>query len=160
MILIIAGPSGSGKTTIINELIKRTDYKFVKTFTTREPRNDDCNNYNFISEKEFVNKIHNDELYEYVYQFNNYHGTPKLKKEENLIYNINYDGVRTFYNNKIHNAFYILIKCDRKLLKERISNRNKISQEELNNRLKTIEKYEKLEIEIKFDLIVDNSKCD
>ena len=68
-LVILSSPSGGGKTTILRELLKKNNlnYKYSISVTTRKPRNGEIDgiDYFFVSEKEFIKKIENDELIEW-----------------------------------------------------------------------------------------------
>ncbi len=66
MFIIFSGVSGSGKQTVIGELMKiYSNSAFLKSATTRPPRNiTGEHQYYHMSEKEFQNKINNNEFFE------------------------------------------------------------------------------------------------
>ncbi len=80
-IILITAPSGAGKTSIIRYLMKKfPQMAFSVSATTRKPRENekDGEDYYFISEKEFKEKIHHKEFLEWemVYE-GKYYGTLK-----------------------------------------------------------------------------------
>ncbi len=80
-IILITAPSGSGKTSIVNHLMKKfKQLAFSVSATTREPRKNEKNGYDyyFINENEFREKIHDKEFLEWemVYE-GKYYGTLK-----------------------------------------------------------------------------------
>ncbi|MEO6637040.1 MAG: guanylate kinase [Ginsengibacter sp.] len=82
-IILVTAPSGAGKTSIIRYLMKKfPQMAFSVSATTRKPRENekDGEDYYFISEKEFKEKIHHKEFLEWemVYE-GKYYGT--LKEE-------------------------------------------------------------------------------
>ncbi|HAU85020.1 MAG TPA: guanylate kinase [Lachnospiraceae bacterium] len=66
-LLVIMGKSASGKDLVVNELIKKHDYKKLVAYTTRPMRDDEKQDatYHFISEEEFIGKIKDDFFAEY-----------------------------------------------------------------------------------------------
>ena len=77
-IFIISAPSGCGKTTLVKELCN--SYSFLEqaiSHTTRSKRANECegNDYLFINNKEFMNKVNNKEFIEYQNVYNNLYGT-------------------------------------------------------------------------------------
>lgn len=65
LLVVISGPSGSGKGTICKRLIEDIEnLKVSVSATTRKPRvgEIDGQNYFFIDEENFVNKIKNEEF--------------------------------------------------------------------------------------------------
>ncbi len=66
MFVILSGVSGSGKNTVINELLKEKENRFlIKSATTRERRESD-NAYQFMTEEEFDRRQANGEFFETV----------------------------------------------------------------------------------------------
>ncbi|MEO8111609.1 MAG: guanylate kinase [Ginsengibacter sp.] len=80
-IILVTAPSGAGKTSIIRYLMKKfPQMAFSVSATTRQPRENekDGEDYYFISEKEFKERIHHKEFLEWemVYE-GKYYGTLK-----------------------------------------------------------------------------------
>ncbi len=103
-IFIISGPSGAGEDTIINRLEKELGVVHIITTTTRAMRPGDRERkpYYFISEKDFQEKIKNNEFVEYAKEYNNnYYGVThqeleRAKKSGKIgIWKIGYKGVKT-----------------------------------------------------------------
>jgi len=90
-IIIFSGPSGSGKTTIVKHLLKKENLSlaFSISATSRLPRKGEINgkDYFFLKEKDFVEKVKNDEFIEHeeVYP-GSFYGT--LKNEINRIWGL------------------------------------------------------------------------
>lgn len=65
--LILLGKTASGKDSIVKKLISDYGYNKIVTYTTRpmRPGEVDGENYHFISEEEFLNKIDKEEFLEY-----------------------------------------------------------------------------------------------
>src|SRR4249919_2883313 len=87
-LIVITAPSGAGKTTIAKYLLSQIpDLAFSISATTRARRSEevDGKDYFFITEKEFRDKVQNDEFVEWkeVYR-GTYYGT--LKKEMERIW--------------------------------------------------------------------------
>ncbi|MEO8820942.1 MAG: guanylate kinase [Ginsengibacter sp.] len=90
-IILITAPSGSGKTSVVSHLMKRfPTLSFSVSATTRAPRKNekDGQDYYFITEEEFRDKIHKKEFLEWemVYE-GKYYGT--LKSDMSRIWNEN-----------------------------------------------------------------------
>ncbi|TYQ00021.1 guanylate kinase [Tenacibaculum adriaticum] len=85
-LFVFSAPSGSGKTTIVRHLLKqeRFNLEFSISATSREARGEEKDgiDYYFISAKEFIQKIKNDEFLEWeeVYR-DNFYGTLKTEVE-------------------------------------------------------------------------------
>ena len=95
--LILVSPSGGGKSTMANKLLKDFDnIKFSVSATTRNPRpgETDGEHYHFLSDKEFEEKIQNDEFLEWEEFYNGTkYGTLRsaVEKELNKGYFILFD---------------------------------------------------------------------
>ena len=84
-LILITAPSGAGKTSIVNHLLKKyAQLAFSVSATTRKPRDNEKEgeDYYFISEEEFKEKIHHKEFLEWemVYE-GKYYGTLKSEIE-------------------------------------------------------------------------------
>ncbi|EEQ82218.1 hypothetical protein NCER_101104 [Vairimorpha ceranae BRL01] len=156
MYVIFTGPSGSGKTSIIRYLVKNYNLLLSVSYTTRQKREGEVDgiDYFFISKQEFSNKIDNNELEEYTYFNGNFYGTPK-NDIENLILDLEYEGVTYFHYNK-KDCILIYIDVDIQILVDRLVSRG-TDEQELRNRMDKYSKYEELKKIIPFDFIVDNN---
>ena len=86
-VVIISGPSGVGKSTICGGVVKRLDDVYLSVSVTTRPKAEserDGQDYCFISEQQFQERIDKDELLEYAEVFGNLYGTPKDKVEQAL----------------------------------------------------------------------------
>ena len=86
-LFVVSAPSGTGKTTIIKNVLKKfPELIFSISATTRQKRfyEVDGKDYFFITEKEFLDKIKNDEFIEWEKFYDYYYGTLKSFIEQNL----------------------------------------------------------------------------
>ena len=86
-IVIVSGPSGVGKSTICKEVVKRLDNIYLSVSVTTRPRSKaevDGQDYWFISEQEFQERIDKGLLLEHAEVFGHLYGTPRDKIEESL----------------------------------------------------------------------------
>ena len=86
-IIAVSAPSGTGKTTIIKNILKKfPQITFSISATTRPKRIVEKNGveYFFISEKEFLKKIENNDFVEWEKFYDYYYGTFKSTIEENI----------------------------------------------------------------------------
>lgn len=84
-LLVVSGPSGAGKSTICKRAVKHENNYLSVSATTRKPRDSEgCDDYIFLSEEEFNDKIKNNEFLEYACVHGNYYGTLKKPVFENL----------------------------------------------------------------------------
>ena len=85
--VIVSGPSGVGKSTICKEAVKRLKNVYFSISVTTRPRSEaeiDGQDYWFISEREFQERIDKGLLLEYAEVFGHLYGTPKDKVDEAL----------------------------------------------------------------------------
>ncbi len=85
--VIVSGPSGVGKSTICKEAVKRLKNVYFSVSITTRPRSEaeiDGQDYWFISESEFQERIDKGLLLEYAEVFGHLYGTPKDKVDEAL----------------------------------------------------------------------------
>ncbi len=86
-VVIVSGPSGVGKSTICKEMAKRLNSVYLSVSVTTRPRSQaevDGQDYWFISENEFQQRIDKGLLLEYAEVFGHLYGTPKDKTEKAL----------------------------------------------------------------------------
>lgn len=77
-LLVVSGPSGSGKDTVINHLAENYDNIVISVSATTRPMRHgekDGENYFFLSQEDFEQKIKNNEFLEYANYCGNYYGT-------------------------------------------------------------------------------------
>ena len=109
IIVILSSPSGAGKTTLVKKISSRENYQISISHTTRKPRSTEKNgrDYFFIKNKEFKKLIQDKKFLEYAKVFKNYYGslketvTDKLKKGENVIFDIDWQGTQQILNKKL-----------------------------------------------------------
>ena len=86
-VVIVSGPSGVGKSTICKEIVKRLDYVYLSTSVTTRPKGEaeiDGQDYWFVSEEDFQDRIDKGSLLEYAEVFGHLYGTPKREVQEAL----------------------------------------------------------------------------
>ena len=84
-VIIVSGPSGVGKSTICKEILKKLDYVYLSVSVTTRPKSEvevDGQDYWFVSEEDFQERIDKDLLLEYAEVFGHLYGTPKDKVNE------------------------------------------------------------------------------
>ena len=103
LMLVVSGPAGSGKGTVNGMLMKREDFAFSVSATTRQPRPGEIDgvNYHYVSREEFLARIESGDMLEYTEYCGNFYGTPLKEAKEvldsgkNLILEIEVEGART-----------------------------------------------------------------
>ena len=134
IMVILSSPSGAGKTTLVKLLSERQNYKVSISHTTRKPREKEIQNkdYYFVDKSEFKKLISKDEFLEYAKVFNNLYGTTKspvitkLKKGENVIFDIDWQGADQIKNKKLDFKLitFFILPPSKEILFERLSNRD------------------------------------
>lgn len=166
MLVILSGVSGAGKDTIKREIIKRMDNVIsLPSFTSRSPRDgeEEGVQYHFITREDFIERIKNDEFYEYDLHHNNYYGTSRKLMNEKIasgkiiIKDIEVNGTENLLK-QLHNETKlvpIFLKVDREELKRRLINRgDNLTEEEMELRLGRLE-YEESKIGL-YDYVIKN----
>jgi guanylate kinase len=143
-VVIMSGPSGVGKSTICKEVLKRLDYVYLSVSVTTRPKSDaeaDGQDYCFITEEEFQERIDKGLLLEHAEVFGHLYGTPKDKVEEALqagkvvILEIDVQGAKialTVYPDAV--MIFILAPSERDLA-ERLNHRGREAGEVAEERL-------------------------
>lgn len=156
-IFFISGPSGVGKGTLISALRERhSDWVFPTSCTTRQPRAGevDGKTYFFISREKFQEKINNGDFLEYaeVHQGNLY-GTLKdellnpAKNGKTVIREFDVQGfeqAREKLNREDYVSIFLKTEGGINELIQRIHKRAPMSDEELANRIESMENEFKL----------------
>jgi len=102
-VVIMSGPSGVGKSTICKEVVKRLANVYLSVSVTTRPKSQaevDGEDYWFISEQEFHERIDKNLLLEHAEVFGHLYGTPRDKVEEaiqagkNVILEIDVQGAK------------------------------------------------------------------
>ncbi len=109
VIVILSSPSGAGKTTLVKKLSLRNNFKISISHTTRKPRANekDGKDYFFVTNKKFKSLIKKKKFLEYAEVFNNYYGSlretviNRLKKGENVIFDIDWQGTQKIKSKKL-----------------------------------------------------------
>lgn len=109
IIVILSSPSGAGKTTLVKKISSKNNYKISISHTTRKPRSNEKNgkDYFFVNDKKFKILIKNKMFIEHAKVFQNYYGSlektviDKLKKGENIIFDIDWQGTKQILNKKL-----------------------------------------------------------
>ena len=78
-LVIVTGSAGSGKGVVLKELFNMAEYKFSVSATTRKPRVGEADgvDYYFLTREDFLSKVANGDMLEYVEYSGNFYGTPR-----------------------------------------------------------------------------------
>lgn len=162
-IIAVAAPSGAGKTTIVKQILKQyPEIVFSISATTRPIRavETDGIEYFFITEKEFLEKIENDEFVEWEKFYDYYYGTFKetvencINEQKTILLELDVKGALSL--KKIYpeaHLIYIMPPSYEELVK-RLKDRQTESSEDLKKRIERA----KMELSLKdqFDYLIEN----
>ena len=143
-VVIMSGPSGVGKSTICKEVVQRLDNVYLSVSVTTRPKSKaevDGQDYWFISEQEFQDRIDNGLLLEHAEVFGHMYGTPRDKVEEalqagkNVILEIDVQGAKqalTIFPDAV--TIFVLPPTEKDLVK-RMDNRGREAADAAEKRL-------------------------
>ena len=131
ILLVVSGPAGSGKGTVNAHLLKRDDFKYSVSATTRAARPGEVNgvNYHFITKEDFLGRIERGEMLEYTEYCGNYYGTPLKEAEDvlhsgkNLILEIEVEGARNVKTRYPEAVLIMLLPPSFKVQEQRLRGR-------------------------------------
>ncbi|KXS43332.1 MULTISPECIES: guanylate kinase [unclassified Candidatus Frackibacter] len=166
-LIILSGPSAVGKGTVIEALMAEyQDIAYSISATTRKPRSGEKDgvDYFFLSEKEFKQKIKEDEFIEWAEVHGNYYGTPKdyvedtMAKGQDVILEIDIQGAAQVKDKYAEEVFIFLAPPSLKELESRIHKRGTDSKEAIEVRMENAtEEMEKAE---NYDYMIVNDKVE
>lgn len=138
MLLTISGPTGAKKDKVIKALLEKDDNLVLsKSFTTREKKDDEIEEYEYIDKKEFLKRVQQGFFLEWAEIYDNYYGTPKrqveklLKQGKNVIVKVDIKGALQI-KEKVEDAILIFILPPSiEELKETILNSSKVETPEM-----------------------------
>ena len=146
VIVILSSPSGAGKTTLVKKISSRKNYKISISHTTRKPRIDEINgrDYHFINNIKFKAMIKNNEFLEHAKVFKNFYGSSNnnviniLKKGENVIFDIDWQGTRQIKSKKLKYKIFtiFILPPSKKELFKRLLKRDQKDKRIANERMK------------------------
>ena len=145
-LFIISAPSGAGKTSLVRSICRSCDFIVPSiSFTTRKKRDSEINDidYYFITQKEFDQKVINNEFLESQKVYGNYYGTGidetsnLLENGKDVILEIDYKGMM-----RIKQIFPLAISIyivppSVESLRERLGVRGQDTDEVIKNRMRS-----------------------
>ena len=150
IMLILSSPSGAGKTTLTKKIQQKyQNFKISVSHTTRSPRDNEIDgvDYHFVSEKEFLENIENENFLEFEQVYNEiYYGTLKslVKKKlekHNVIFDVDVEGgtkLKEFFKDSSLSVFVKTPTLND--LEKRLRNRDKDSEKSISERLNKAKK--------------------
>ena len=150
IIIILSSPSGAGKTTLVKKISSLKNYTISTSYTTRTPRTNEVNgkDYFFVKKKKFKSLIKEKQFLEYAKVFKNYYGSSKkfvlskLKKGKNVIFDIDWQGTKQIKQKKLKYKLitFFILPPSRKILYQRLSNRDMKDKLIVGERMKQFDK--------------------
>ena len=166
-LIVVSAPSGSGKTTIVRNVLKEIpDLEFSVSATTRTLRGNEVEgkDYFFISEKEFEEKIRENEFIEWEQFYDYYYGTlksfvnSKIENGKSVILEVDVKGAINIKKSYPDSVLIFIMPPSIEVLKNRLINRKTESADDLRKR------FERAEMELgykdKFDYLVINEELE
>tara|TARA_Y100000816_G_scaffold182538_1_gene132165 strand:+ start:250 stop:879 length:630 start_codon:yes stop_codon:yes gene_type:complete len=148
--IILSSPSGAGKTTLVKLLSKKKNFFVSISHTTRTPRSNEKEgiDYFFIEKKRFQKLIEENEFLEFAEVFGNYYGTSKeniikkLNDGNNVIFDIDWQGTEQIIKKELDFKVVtiFILPPSKKVLKERLSNRDMKDKLIVDERMKQFDK--------------------
>ncbi len=145
IMLVISSPSGAGKTTLARKLLDQDDnIKLSVSVTTRNPRNSEKNNkdYIFVSKEKFQEMVKNNDFLEFAKVFGNNYGTPRTPVEnrinngKDVLFDIDWQGTQALREMEPkHLVSVFILPPSTKELEIRLKSRGQDSDEEVKRRM-------------------------
>jgi len=144
-VFIISAPSGSGKSTLVHRLLASDpQLLFSISYTTRLPRPTEANgiDYNFISRKDFEDRLARGEFLEHAEVFGNYYGTNRETFEaaihhgKDLVLDIDVQGARQLKVAIPEAISIFVLPPSRDILEQRLRSRSQDTEEVIQRRLR------------------------
>ncbi|MBN2186858.1 MAG: guanylate kinase [Dehalococcoidia bacterium] len=140
LLIVLSGPSGVGKDAVLARMRKLgCPFHYVVTATTRPQRAKERNgiDYHFLSQEEFEQMIHTEQLIEWAKVYGNYYGVPRdelaraLPKEVDVIMKVDVQGAATIKKILPQAVFIFLMPPSMKDLELRLKRRHSESVNDL-----------------------------
>jgi len=148
-LIILSAPSGGGKSTILAKVLETADnIEYSVSYTTRKPRVNERSgvHYHFVSTEEFERRIQDGDFLEHAMFCGNHYGTSisyiknRLEQGQHVIMDIEVQGAAQISCKDIPYVKIFILPPSLKVLKQRLTDRNTDSEEEIAKRLQTARK--------------------
>ena len=163
-LICVSAPSGSGKTTLCKHVREvQRELVWSVSYTTRSPRPNEVNgeDYNFITQKEFISLKENEGFAEWENVHGQYYGTIKSKldeailNEKTVLLELDVNGtmsIRELYPEQSHSVFIVPPSVDD--LRERLIKRGSETNKSIEKRLERFNK--EMECKDRYDTLLIN----
>ena len=145
ILFVLSSPSGAGKSSIAKKILnKDKNIRLSISYTTRKKRKDEVKgkDYNYITIKEFKEKIKANYFLEWAKVFDNYYGTPrnlvqdKISNGVDVLFDIDWQGTQQLSENDGFDLVSIFIlPPSKKILETRLKTRAQDSTFEVIKRM-------------------------
>jgi guanylate kinase len=146
LLVIVSAPSGTGKTTLVERLVQVVpNLKMSRSYTSRSAREGERDgvDYNFISRKEFEERIRECSFLEGADVFGNFYGTAAADVEallaagQDLVLVIDVQGARQVKARGVEHTSIFVLPPSLQVLDQRLRGRSKDTEEQIQRRLDT-----------------------
>lgn len=171
----VSAPSGAGKTSLVNALVKSSDYLQVSvSHTTRtiRPGEIDGLNYHFVNQQQFQEMLAKKGFLEHAEVFGNYYGTSRKWLQQTLdsgidvVLEIDWQGAQQVVDIMPDTISIFILPPSKKALRERLTNRGQDANDtidhrmaEANSEMSHFSKANYLVINDNFDTALDDLKA-
>lgn len=164
LLFVVSGPSGCGKGTVLSEILKRDDFYYSVSATTRPPRAGETDgvNYYFLTKVKFEELIRSGGMLEYACYCGNYYGTPEkpveemLNKGKHVILEIEVQGAMKIKEKCPEAVFIFILPPSVKELRSRLNKRGTETEEIIDKRINEAER--EIEHAALYDYILVNGE--
>ena len=166
LLIVISAPSGSGKSTVREELMRRENFAYSVSATTRPPRAGEANgvDYWFVTKEQLEQKIKNGDMLEFAIYNGNYYGTPLrealqvVNSGRNLLLEIEVEGAMNIKRQYPEAVLVMLLPPSFSEQERRLRSRGTETEEVIAGRLK--QTYEEMKYFDRYDYVVINNTVD
>jgi guanylate kinase len=167
LLFIVSAPSGTGKTTLVERLVQvLPNLRMSRSYTSRAARNGERDgvDYNFISQREFRERIERCEFLEWADVFGHYYGTGAqdleqlLAAEQDVVLVIDVQGARQVKARGVDHTSIFVLPPSFQALEQRLRGRSKDTEEQMQRRLATARAEAASYID--YDYVVVNDELD
>ena len=166
LLIVISAPSGSGKSTVREELMRRENFAYSVSATTRSPREGEQNgvDYWFVTREQFEEKIRNGDMLKHAIYNGNYYGTPLrealqvVESGRNLLLEIEVEGAMNIKRQYPEAVLIMLLPPSFLEQERRLRARGTETDEVIAGRLK--QTYEEMKYFDRYDYVVFNETVD
>jgi guanylate kinase len=166
ILFVVSAPSGAGKTTLCDALRQTPDFVYSVSCTTRPPRAGeiDGEDYHFLSEEDFLQRVQAQEFLEHAKVHEHYYGTLRrpihahLQEGVDVLIDIDIQGaaaIRNYNDDFIRGALcdVFIMPPDLDELRRRLTKRGTETEQQIDLRLQTAAREMELWREYRYTII-------